>query len=421
MQASSVRAALSRAAGSVVEALESRQMLSVTNANGVVTIEGAAGADEVLLAVQAGNADRYEVTLNGDVTRFRVNQIRKFVIITGTGDDTVTVSNANGDVATRQIINVGEDNDTVTIDGDARVTIRGGTGDDEITVNTPQASVIYGNNGNDTINGSEAGEIIDAGGGHDSVFGNGGHDDIIGGSGNDTIQGGVGSDRINGEEGDDLIRGNDGNDYMVGAAGDDTLLGGSGADIMSGDNEDLLTFQGDNEPDDVEGDDSLNGGSADDILLAHTGNDTLEGGTGGDVFDARDGGDTLVDRGGGETIPVNAIFNDPVVSDDEITLRIILNGDEVQIPDDAGDLPGGTSVAEAQDDDGTILFRDRIPRTFRLSEFFQAWGITFDARHIGRYFRTGGTALTMTVNGVNNTDLQNYEIQDGDDIIIRLA
>jgi Ca2+-binding RTX toxin-like protein len=404
-----------------IEALESRRMLSVTNDNGVILIEGDNTANDVRVELRAGDPTRYEVTLDGDVTRFRVNQVRKFTIITADGNDIVTISDASGDVTARQIINTGADTDTITVDGDCRVTVRGGTGDDTITIGTDQSAVVFGNNGNDTINGSDAGEFIDGGSGHDRIFGNEGHDDITGGSGDDRISGNDGNDRIDGETGDDTLRGYDGNDNLWGGDGNDLILGYNGNDILAGDNEDILTLEGQDEPDAVSGNDSLVGGSRNDILLAHTGNDTLEGNGGGDVFDARDGGDTLVDRQGGETIPVNAVFNDPVVSEDTITLRIVVEGDDVEIPLGAGDLPGGTDIAEAIDNDGTIRFRDRIPRTFRLSEFFQSWGVTFDRRHIGRFFAENQLEMRMSVNGDRVNDFGNHEINDGDDIVIRLA
>ena len=109
--------------------------------------------------------------------------------------------------------------------------ISGGNGNDTITVNSTEASVqfvrLFGDAGNDTLNG---------------------------GPGNDLLVGGAGADTINGGAGDDTIYGDDvilvladagaaqpqvfiqpnapgGNDILSGGDGSDLLAGGSGADI----------------------------------------------------------------------------------------------------------------------------------------------------------------------------------------------
>ena len=75
--------------------------------------------------------------------------------------------------------------------------------------------LIFGKDGNDTLNGQ---------GGNDRLYGNAGNDTLNGGAGNDWLYGGAGSDVLDGGTGNDLI---------AGGAGSDTLTGGSGADVFA--------------------------------------------------------------------------------------------------------------------------------------------------------------------------------------------
>jgi len=59
-------------------------------------------------------------------------------------------------------------------------------------------------------------------------------EDAIGGDGNDTIVGNGAANMLSGARGDDVLHGGAGNDILKGGAGNDTLDGGAGADQMSG-------------------------------------------------------------------------------------------------------------------------------------------------------------------------------------------
>ncbi len=74
---------------------------------------------------------------------------------------------------------------------------------------------IFGTDGNDTLNGTDANETLIGGSGNDTLNGNGGNDVLIGGAGNDTLNGG---------DGDDLLVHGSGNDTFNGGSGYDTLL-----------------------------------------------------------------------------------------------------------------------------------------------------------------------------------------------------
>ncbi len=72
----------------------------------------------------------------------------------------------------------------------------------------------FGTGGADVLVGNSRSNLMDAGGGDDTVFGGGGADTLLGQAGNDTLDGG------------------DGDDTLIGAAGDDVLIGGAGTDTV---------------------------------------------------------------------------------------------------------------------------------------------------------------------------------------------
>ena len=224
------------------------------------------------------------------------------------------------------------------------------------------------------------------------MYGEEGDDILNGGNGNDILSGGTGNDTLNGETGDDTYVFNlgDGQDIIVENRGTDTIrfgegvceedirvsrdgrnlylanqesgdkviikdffwntdyqiervefvdgstwsledlkdkaryyYGGEGNDNISAANsntgapileDDYLyggagndTLNGNNGNDELygeEGDDILNGGNGNDILSGGTGNDTLNGGTGDDtyVFNLGDGQDTITENSGDDRI-----------------------------------------------------------------------------------------------------------------------
>jgi Ca2+-binding RTX toxin-like protein len=378
----SVRAITS--AGSAIESLEPRRLFAITVEGATVEIVGGNSDDLVRIRLDPDDIGKVAVRLNGTTRRFDVEDVNRFRIVAGGGEDEIDISNKFGAIRARCVVDAG-------------------TGDDEITSSARGRETLIGGDGNDEIRGGAGHSLIQDDSGNDTLFGNGGNDRIFGGRGKD------------------LLRGHDGNDYLYGGPGFDKLFGHAGNDILAGDQEDILGFSDEPAPPTVVGNDELDGGGGNDTLLAHFGEDTLKGGSGTDVFDAREDDDELDDRQGGEIVPEDAVFNGAAVSDDTITLTIIVDGREIRIPAAAGKLPDGTSIARAVDANGTIRFRDVDPRTFRLSEFFEAWGVTFDRRHIGRFVEEGSRELTMTVNGVNNVDFEDYEITNGDQIVIELG
>jgi Ca2+-binding RTX toxin-like protein len=142
---------------------------------------------------------------------------------------------------------------------DLTITVSDGTFTSSINVR-----VIVGTNKTETIN------IGTTTVGTDMIFGGNGDDTINAGAGNDLICGGNGGGVINAGLGDDTIDGGNGNDTLKGGDGNDLIFGGGGNDI-------------------------LEGGNDNDILDGGTGNDTLTGGLGADSFTGGSGTDTVTD------------------------------------------------------------------------------------------------------------------------------
>lgn len=175
-----------------LEALHDRALPSATLVNGVLTIDGTAGADHIV------------VRQTGTALAVRGEQID----VNGTLVDSVDVSNV-----TRIAVAGRGGNDLIDLRGvsvDARIS--GGAGNDRI----------FGGSGNDAIAGGAGDDVISGGPGNDS---------LSGGAGNDQLTGGAGNDRLDGGSGNDFLSGNSGNDTLNGGSGTDSLEGGPGNNV----------------------------------------------------------------------------------------------------------------------------------------------------------------------------------------------
>jgi Ca2+-binding RTX toxin-like protein len=206
---------------------------------------------------------------------------------------------------------------------------RGFGGNDVIQGHRINRDQIFGNEGNDVINGSALGSAP-AGGAADQG------DVVNGGTGNDQITGGTGNDVLDGDFGSDLLFGGAGDDYLkvFGVDGPDELHGGTGVDraqihrsgvtfswnvdlgLISGGTTTHTLLDG-TKVSSIEawefvtgfGDDNVKGAFLDDIIDAGWGADTIDGGAGADRLFGGGGDDRLLFNFNGAT---RSNINSPV-------------------------------------------------------------------------------------------------------------
>ena len=189
-------------------------------------------------------------------------------------------------------------------------------------------SRLFGEAGDDGVNGSDANDVLDGGQGNDRIPGGAGADEITGGGGEDDIQAGDGDDRVDAGsdkdtislgEGNDRADGGDGDDTIEGAAGNETITGGNGVDTITG-GPGTSTIDGGQGVDHLKGGpaadvltggsekDSLNGEGGPDRLFGGSEPDQLDGGQGNDADEifGGPGGDTLRGYGGNDTLTADA-------------------------------------------------------------------------------------------------------------------
>ena len=212
--------------------------------------------------------------------------------------------------------------------------------------------IVYGNaedpfaaddNANDIIRVDEIG-VADATPVTDNragaqLYGQGGNDDIEGSRRDDVINGGLGGDILEGHSGSDILQGGAGDDLLYGGAGADVLYGGSDNDVLYGDIRGAATIAPDQatwpgpqngiqndayftishrayltplisgaytlmpEAGGAEaGADLLFGGGGEDYLIGGGGNDLLNGDGGNDLLEGEGGDDSLAGGDGNDWI-----------------------------------------------------------------------------------------------------------------------
>jgi Ca2+-binding RTX toxin-like protein len=181
----------------VMEAMESRRLMSVSLSGGVLAVYGTVYED--IITVQA-NSTHIAVTDNGPGQTFPLSAVSVVRVYGYGGNDRLIVY---PQVTKNAYLDGGSGNDLLV----------GGAGID----------YILGGDGRDDLEGSGGNDFLD--GGH-------GDDRALGGSGNDTIVGSYGNDVLNGESGNDWITGGAGNDRITGGAGTDKMYGGDGNDTL---------------------------------------------------------------------------------------------------------------------------------------------------------------------------------------------
>lgn len=201
----------------------------------------------------------------------------RMIIEGGTGDDAISVRN-QGSIFSYNLLYGGEGNDTFFLaDESGGDQAYGGRGDDVFFGTDLSSEWMYGDDGNDTINGGGGSDHLEGGQGEDQLFGGAGDDYLIDGSGDNKLDAGADDDHVTSGWGNDTINAGSGNDWVTDSGGTNFIYGFAGVDrLIGGANVDTI-FGG-------EGNDVILGGGGDDFLRGDVGQDLLWGSGGKDTF-----------------------------------------------------------------------------------------------------------------------------------------
>ncbi len=295
-------------------------MLASVNFNsgtGALVVVGNAIADTISLTESADHQS-FTVDINNNASlqqTFNYSDVTSVRVVAGDGDDFVyndllidtEIFGQNGN----DYLEGGYSNDLV-MGGNGIDTLVGRNGNDVLNgqdgddwlFGGPGVDALSGITGNDNLYGGTGDDTLNGHGGNDSLWGDAGDDSLLGGAGDDLLRGQDGNDTIRGEAGDDWLVGGDGDDTLHGDAGIDELLGQDGNDILNGgaDNDFIWGAAGDDTIRGNAGSDRLNGGSGNDQIFGNEGRDIIRGDGGDDTLRGGDGDDDLFGLGGTDTI-----------------------------------------------------------------------------------------------------------------------
>src|SRR2546421_855132 len=145
-----------------LEQLENRRLMSATLVNGVVTVIGTAGDDNITVSYRS-DTKWFNVGVNGQGTSFGHAHVDRIIIFGLAGNDMISASHVEG---------------------------------------FKPGIIIKGGEGNDYIKGGRNRDLLIGGAGDDSIFGNASDDTLLGQDGNDLLKGGIGNDLLIGGDGD---------------------------------------------------------------------------------------------------------------------------------------------------------------------------------------------------------------------------
>ncbi|CBS90968.1 calcium-binding protein [Azospirillum lipoferum] len=220
----------------------------------------------------------------------------------------------------------GADADDLLQGGDGNDSLTGGAGDDTLTGGAGKDQY-YGGDGNDLIDNRDD---TGTGAALNVAYGEAGNDTILGGDAGETFAGGDGDDRLEGNAGNDWLEGNAGNDSLQGGGGDDNLQGGDGADTLEG----------------GAGTNTVLAGLGDDVIRYDGGRDTITNEGGNDVlvirtalrredlYFARFGNDLYLRfRGAADEIVLKDRFNGAGDGASYVQRILFADGQEVDLTD----------------------------------------------------------------------------------------
>lgn len=211
---------------------------------------------------------------------------------------------------------------------------------------------LFGGGGNDTLNGTNSGDVLNGEAGDDSLTGNDGDDMINGGAGNDKLFGGNDDDSLTGDAGNDTFDGGADTDRLVEVANVNFTIAGAG---LTGNGTDTFTNVEEASLTGGAGNNTLtvNGFSGPVTLNGAAGNDTLTGGTNDDSLNGGDGSDRLILTGVDQITLTNTTLagqgNDVIASIESATITAILASATTTI--NASGFSGSVTVTGSNGDD----------------------------------------------------------------------
>lgn len=257
-------------------------------------------------------------------------------LIFGAADADLIDGNAGIDLVfggpAEDTINGGDDIDLL-FGGSESDTIRGGNGTDVIFGNDnsqKKDEFLYGEAGIDLMFGNSGNDVMEGGADLDLMFGNRGDDKMSGNDGTDLVFGNTGMDLINGNAGLDILFGGSEWDVINGGADTDIVFGGDGCDaIDGGDGADIL-FGGDYM-------DLIVGGNSLDIVFGGAGKDHVQGGNDADFLFGGDDDDYLAGDGSLD-VTFGGSGNDHMLGGSGLDLMFGGNGNDYARGDDDADF-----------------------------------------------------------------------------------
>jgi Ca2+-binding RTX toxin-like protein len=173
----------------------------------ILTVNDLGGTDLKLLALDLAG------TVGGTIGDGSADSITQNATA---GNDVITLASLGGDVS---VIGLAAQLTIAHAEiGSDRLLVNGLAGDDKINAATLPAATIQvtldGGDGNDTLTGNAADNLLIGGADNDVLNGNGGNDVLTGGDGKDAINGGAGNDTVTGGLDDDAVNVAAGNDVV---------------------------------------------------------------------------------------------------------------------------------------------------------------------------------------------------------------
>ncbi len=254
-------------------------------ANGVLTVNGDADGNDIVVACEGGNVRVNGAPLSGG--EVACSAVESMTVRGGAGADHLTLADVF----------------PADFPGLAEVSLLGEDGNDTLT----------GSAFGDRLDGGPGGDTLRSGDGADTLVTDGNGELLVGGSGKDTVvvsgdygwtvsddgiertpatdettMQGIERANVSGGGGDNWLfaSGFSGPLVLDGGGGDDLLLGGPKGDLLLGKG----------------GNDSLVGGDGNDVMKGSGGTDALEGGNGNDRLDGGTGTDRCVGGDGTDTL-----------------------------------------------------------------------------------------------------------------------